>query len=84
MEPLEHSRVPLHIILNTLQSKRILKQLGIPHEQLPGLLISDPALMNAMSNQELELIREDAVIKIIRNSPLGDAESVYYRRPIVM
>jgi len=84
MEPLKHSRVPMHIILSATQSKSVLKQLGVPHEQLPGLLISDPALMNAMSNQELELIREDAVIKIIRNSPLGDAESVYYRRPIVM
>ena len=51
---------------------------------MPGLLISDPALENAARNQELEFIPSDAVIKIIRNSPLGDAESVYYRRPIVM
>ena len=84
MDPLKHSRVPEHIILSETQSKRVLKQLGIPHEQLPGLLISDPALVNAAKNQEIEFIPSDAVIKIIRNSPLGDAESVYYRRPIMM
>ena len=84
MDPLKHSRVPQHIILSPTQSKAVLKQLGVPHEQLPGLLISDPALENAARNQELEFIPSDAVIKIIRNSPLGDVESVYYRRPIVM
>tara|TARA_Y100001938_G_C8066370_1_gene420416 strand:- start:121 stop:375 length:255 start_codon:yes stop_codon:yes gene_type:complete len=84
MDPLTHSRVPEHIILTATQSKAVLKQLGVPHEQLPGLLISDPALVSAAHKQEIEFIPSDAVIKIIRNSPLGDAESVYYRRPIVM
>jgi DNA-directed RNA polymerase subunit H (RpoH/RPB5) len=84
MDPLKHSRVPQHIILTATQSKAVLKTLGVPFEQLPGLLISDPALMSAMLNQELEFIPDDVVIKIIRNSPLGDAESIYYRRPVVL
>jgi len=84
MDPLKHSRVPQHIILTATQAKAVLKSLDVPHEQLPGLLITDPALMSAMVNQELDFIPDDAVIKIIRNSPLGDAESVYYRRPVVM
>jgi|TARA_B100001540_G_C15404279_1_gene460285 DNA-directed RNA polymerase subunit H (RpoH/RPB5) len=84
MDPLGHSRVPDHIILNKTQSKAALKQLNIAFEQLPGLWISDPALVNAANRQGIDFVPEDAVIKIIRNSPLGDAESVYYRRPILV
>ena len=84
MDPLKHSRVPQHIILTATQSKSVLKALDVSLEQLPGLLITDPALVSAMANQQIEFIPNDVVIKIIRNSPLGDAESVYYRRPVVV
>ena len=84
MDPLMHSRVPEHIILNKTQSKAVLKKLRIDLTQLPRLLISDPALVSAANKQGLDFIPEDAVIKIIRNSPLGDAESIYYRRPVLM
>jgi len=82
IDPLKHSRVPLHIILTEKESKSVLKYYGIVLENLPGLLVTDPALVSAASNQELEFIPMESVIKIIRNSPLGDAESIYYRRPI--
>ena len=84
MDPLTHSRVPDHIILNKTQSKSVLKDLGVAFEQLPGLWISDPALVSAANKQGLDFVPEDVVIKIIRQSPLGNAESIYYRRPILI
>lgn len=84
MDPLTHSRVPEHIILNKTQSKAVLKELRIDLEQLPGLLLSDPALISAANKQGFEFIPEDSIIKIIRNSPLGDAQSVYYRRAVLL
>jgi DNA-directed RNA polymerase subunit H (RpoH/RPB5) len=82
MGPLEHSRVPPHFLLNEKESNAVLKSLGIEITQLPGLSINDPALMAAAERQELDLIPLDRVVKIIRESPLGDTETVYYRRTI--
>jgi len=76
MDPLNHERVPMHIILSSAEAKR---ELGPLMGALSGLLVTDPALVAAAERQGIEEIEIGSVVKILRKSRVGGEDTVYYR-----
>lgn len=76
MDPLNHSRVPMHIILTPKEAET---ELGPLRSRLPGLLVTDPALKSAAERQGIEEIEIGSVVKILRKSRVGGEDTPYYR-----
>jgi len=76
MDPLNHSRVPMHIILTSKEGEA---ELGPHRSRLPGLLVTDPALRSAAERQGIEEIEIGSVVKILRKSRIGGLDTPYYR-----
>lgn len=76
MDPLNHSRVPMHIILTQKEAEA---ELGALRSRLPGLLVTDPALRSAAERQGIEEIEIGSVVKILRKSRTGGEDTPYFR-----
>ncbi len=70
-KPLEHKLVPHHEILDEKETKKILAEYNIEKEQLPKILVSDPAAVAIKA-------KVGDVIRIIRESPTA-GKAVFYR-----
>ena len=68
---LSHQLVPKHEILSVKDSEEALKKIGITKEQLPKILITDPAVKRIAANV-------GDIILITRKSPTAGV-SVFYR-----
>ena len=68
---LKHRLVPKHIKLTEEEKQQILKKYNVSEQQLPSILISDPAI------KSLEPKIGD-LIKIVRDSPTKK-ESIFFR-----
>jgi DNA-directed RNA polymerase subunit H len=68
---LNHELVPEHIILKENEIKEVLEKFNIKPENLPKILLSDPAVkaINA---------KEGDILKIVRKSKTAGI-SIYYR-----
>jgi len=68
---LNHELVPEHIILKENEIKEVLEKFNIKPENLPKILLSDPAVkaINA---------KEGGILKIVRKSKTAGI-SIYYR-----
>ena len=68
---LNHELVPEHIILKENEIKEVLEKFNIKPENLPKILLSDPAVkaINA---------KEGNILKIVRKSKTAGI-SIYYR-----
>ena len=74
IDVIKHMLVPEHIILDDEEAKRVLEYYSIPKEQLPKILITDPAA-------KIIGAKDGDVIKILRDSPTT-GKSVYYRNVV--
>lgn len=70
-DEIQHSLIPKHEKLSEAEKKRILEQFKATNDDLPKILISDPAIRHID-------IKPGDVIKITRNSPTA-VKYVYYR-----
>jgi DNA-directed RNA polymerase subunit H len=68
---LNHELVPEHIILNEEERKKVLDLYKIKSENLPKILLSDPAVKAIKA-------KDGDVLKIVRKSKTAGT-SVYYR-----
>ena len=68
---LNHELVPKHIILNQEERKEVLDKYKIKPENLPKILLSDPAVKASKA-------KEGDIIKLIRKSRTAGT-SVYFR-----
>jgi DNA-directed RNA polymerase subunit H len=68
---LNHELVPKHLILNQEERKEVLDKYKIKPENLPKILLSDPAVKAAKA-------KEGDIIKLIRKSRTAGT-SIYYR-----
>lgn len=66
----DHVLVPKHEVCSDAERKRVLSQYGITAQQLPRILINDPAIRHLG-------VQEGDVIKISRKSPTAGATTFY-------
>ena len=67
----QHVLVPEHVKISEKEKDEILKNFNITIKELPKIFSDDPAIRHLG-------VKENDVIKVIRNSPTG-GKSVFYR-----
>ena len=70
----KHKLVPKHSLISEKEKEDLFKKFSFVLENLPCILKSDPAIANLK-------VKEDDVIKIVRESPTAGT-TVFYRRVI--
>ncbi len=67
---LVHEMVPKHEVLSEKDADKILEQLNVSRDQLPGILLNDPALkgLNAKNGD---------IIRVTRNNPVTGTSYAY-------
>jgi DNA-directed RNA polymerase subunit H (RpoH/RPB5) len=76
-----HLLVPPHELLSADESDRVLKDLGVPRERMPKILVGDPGLKTDPKFREAREAREPLsgrLVRIRRPSPTA-GEAVAYR-----
>lgn len=73
----DHFLVPEHILLDSKEEKKVLKEYNITKEHLPKIRSSDPCI-RALEVQLGKNIDPGSIVKIVRRSETA-GESVAYR-----